>query len=271
MLTPINAWLCTIGFSMHTHELLLRQRQSLIVQRLKSADRVIATELAEEFSVSEDTIRRDLREMAAAGLCERVYGGALPVSAKPTGLAERIKAEPGRKMSVARVAISVLERGMLVFLDAGSTNLAIAKCIPSGLDLTIATNSPSIANELFDAPDVELIMIGGRVDRKVGAAIGGVATREAAGLRPDLCILGACALDRAAGITAFDVEDAEFKRAIAQRSQKVLVAVLNEKLGTAAAYSVLPIGECDYLAVEADFDPEMAAAFATGKTKIIRA
>ena len=160
---------------------------------------------------------------------------------------------------------------MLVFLDAGSTNLAIAKCIPAGLELTIATNAPSIANELFDLPNVELIMIGGRVDRKVGAAIGSVALQAASGLRPDLCILGACGLDKDAGITAFDIEDAEFKQAIALRSRKVLVAVLNEKLGTAAAYSVLPIGGCDYLAVEADFDPEMAAIFETGKTRIVRA
>ena len=65
---------------MLTNELLLRQRQSLIAQRLEVADRVIAADLAAEFNVSEDTIRRDLREMAAAGLCERVYGGALPVS-----------------------------------------------------------------------------------------------------------------------------------------------------------------------------------------------
>lgn len=256
---------------MLAHELLLRERQSLIVQRLKLADRVIAADLAEEFKVSEDTIRRDLREMAAAGLCERVYGGALPVSVKPANLADRMKAEPERKMKVARAAVSLIESGMLVFLDAGSTNLAIAKCIPAGLDLTIATNAPSIANELFDLPHVELIMIGGRVDRKVGAAIGSVALRAASGLQPDLCILGACGLDKDAGITAFDVEDAEFKQAIALRSRKVLAAVLNEKLGTAAAYCVLPVGGCDYLAVEADFDPEMAAVFETGKTRIVRA
>jgi DeoR/GlpR family transcriptional regulator of sugar metabolism len=256
---------------MHPTELLLRQRQSLIVQRLANADRVIAADLAEEFNVSEDTIRRDLREMAAAGLCERVYGGALPVSVKPTNLADRMKAEPERKMKVAHAAVSLIDSGMLLFLDAGSTNLAIAKCIPAGLALTIATNAPSIANELFDLPNVELIVIGGRVDRKVGAAIGSVAMREASGLRPDLCILGACGLDKDAGITAFDVEDAEFKQAIALRSRKVLVAVLNEKLGTAAAYPVLPIGGCDYLAVESDFDAETAAIFETGKTRIVRA
>jgi DeoR/GlpR family transcriptional regulator of sugar metabolism len=260
-----------IGASMLANELLLRQRQSLIVQRLKNAERVIASDLAEEFKVSEDTIRRDLREMAAAGLCERVYGGALPVSVRPTGLAERMKAEPERKMKVARAALSLFESGMLLFLDAGSTNLAIAKCIPAALDLTIATNAPSIANELFDMPNVELIMIGGRVDRKVGAAIGSVALQAASGLRPDLCMLGACGLDKEAGITAFDVEDAEFKKSVARRSLKVAAAILNDKLGTAAAYSVLPVGACDYLAVEADFDPEMTAVFETGKTRIVRA
>jgi DeoR/GlpR family transcriptional regulator of sugar metabolism len=256
---------------MSASELLLRQRQSLIVQRLESADRVIAVDLAREFNVSEDTIRRDLREMAAAGLCERVYGGALPVAAHSTSLKERIQAEPVRKMQVAQAAISVIERGMFVFVDVGSTNLAIAKSLPRNLGLTVATNSPAIAAVLADRDDIELVVIGGRVDRKVGGAIGGKAIREAEAISPDLCILGACGLDKNAGVSAFDVDDAEFKRTIALRSRLILVAILNEKIGTAATFSVLPISACDYLAVETDFDTEMAGIIESGKTKIIRA
>jgi DeoR/GlpR family transcriptional regulator of sugar metabolism len=256
---------------MSASDLLLKQRQSLIIQRLESADRVIAVDLAREFNVSEDTIRRDLREMAAAGLCERVYGGALPVAAQSTSLKERIQAAPERKMRVAQAAVSVIERGMFVFIDAGSTNLAIAKALPHNLELTVATNSPAIAAVLVDRDDIELVVIGGRVDRKVGGAIGGKAIREAEAISPDLCILGACGLDKHEGISAFDLEDAEFKRTIALRSRKILVAILNEKLGTAATFSVLPISGCDYLAVETDLDAHMVATIENGKTEIIRA
>jgi DeoR/GlpR family transcriptional regulator of sugar metabolism len=246
---------------MNTNELLLQERQSVILRKLHSDGRVLAADLAVEFRVSEDTVRRDLREMAAAGLCERVYGGALPVAPAGGSLGHRAGIARDRKQALAVAAVSQIVPGSTVFFDAGSTNLAIATALPMDLTLTAATNAPAIAAALIEKPAVNVILIGGLIDRQVSGALGAKAMRDMESLSPDLCILGACGIDLTAGVTAFGFEDAEFKRFAASRSKKVLVAATSDKFGTAAPHSVLPVAQCECLVVEQDADPAMLARY----------
>ncbi|MBX5227115.1 DeoR/GlpR transcriptional regulator [Rhizobium sp. NLR9b] len=242
-------------------DFLLRERQGVISERLRLNGRVLAAELALEFGVSEDTVRRDLREMAAAGLCERVYGGALPVSPAHGSLTQRTGFAADRKQALARAAAKQIAAGSCVFFDAGSTNLAIANALPAELELTAATNAPVIAAALIDKPAVNVIVIGGMVDRQTGGALGAKALRDMEQISPDLCILGACGIDLEAGITTFGFEDAEFKRFAASRSKKVMAAVTSEKFGTAAPHSILPVAHCECLVVEHDADPGVLAGY----------
>ncbi|KSV60919.1 MULTISPECIES: DeoR/GlpR family DNA-binding transcription regulator [unclassified Ensifer] len=251
-------------------ELLLRERKTLIQERLKANGRVLAADLAAELSVSEDTIRRDLREMAAAGLCERVYGGALPVApAAHSTLRERVAMAPERKAALARTAVGLIKPDMTVFLDAGSTNLAIAQLIEPELPVTVVTNTPLIAVALMEKPGVDLILLGGPLNRAVGAAISARAQRDVERLRPDLCFLGTCGADAAAGLTAIYFEDAEFKRLIALRSRRLVVAVTSDKLGTAAAHGVVDINDKVTLLLEADASAEHRAAFEAAGAEIL--
>ena len=119
-----------------------------------------------------------------------------------------------------------------VFIDAGSTNLAAVRAFPDDLRLSVATHDPAIAAALLAKPEVVLWLIGGRVSREVGAALGGRTLADVEALRPELALLGVCALDPAAGLAAFDPEDAEIKRALLRNSGRVAAAVLNEKLET---------------------------------------
>ena len=246
---------------MSTSELLLQERKSVISRKLQTHGRVLAAELAAEFGVSEDTVRRDLREMAAAGLCERVYGGALPVSPAGGSLTHRAGIARDRKEALAAAAVSQIASDTTVFFDAGSTNLAIAMALPMDLPLTAVTNAPSIATALIDKPLVNVILIGGLIDRQVGGALGAKAMRDMEPLAPDLCILGACGLDIAAGVTVFGFEDAEFKRFVASKSRQVLVAVTSDKFGTAAPHGVLAAADCGCLVVERDADAAMLARY----------
>lgn len=257
--------------TMAVSDLFLEQRQSLIRKRLAASGRVLAGELAREFGVSEDTIRRDLRDMAAAGLCHRVYGGALSVSPASVPLSERLKTAPERNQALAETAIRFIEAGTTVFVDAGTTNLAIVEALPHNVELTVATNAPTIAAALLDRPAVELIVVGGRIDRHVGGAIGAGAVRDAEALRPDLCMLGACGIDNRAGLTAFSYEDAEFKRFIARRSRSVLAAATGDKIATAAPYVVMPLADCAHLIVEHDADEAAVTDLAATGIDIVRA
>jgi DeoR/GlpR family transcriptional regulator of sugar metabolism len=235
------------------------ERQQIILDRLAQRGRVLAGDLAREFRTSEDTIRRDLREMAAAGKCRRVYGGALPLSPASGSLAMRQAEAPERKAALGRAAAALVRPGQVVFFDAGSTNAAIARALPAGLGVVIATNAPDIAADLVGRPGVELIVIGGRVDPRSGAALGARAMRDAREIRVDLAFLGACAIDAEAGVAAFDAEEAEFKRLIAERAKAVAAAVTTDKLGTAAPFAVAPTSRLTHLVVEADA-PESALA-----------
>ncbi|ACP27012.1 putative transcriptional regulator, DeoR family [Sinorhizobium fredii NGR234] len=250
-------------------DLLLRERKSLIQDRLRTDGRVLAADLARELNVSEDTIRRDLREMAAAGLCERVYGGALPIAPDSGSLSERAALAPERKAALALASVGFIQRDMTVFLDAGSTNLAIARAIGPDLSATIVTNTPLIAAALMEKPGLDLILIGGTLDRTVGAAVGARAQRDAELLRPDLCILGTCGADAEAGLTASHFEDAEFKRLIASRSRSVLAAVTSDKLGTAAPHAVIDIAAGSTLVLEASAPEAQIAAFTAQGARVV--
>lgn len=256
---------------MNVADLLLHERQGLILKRLQDEGRVIAASLAQELSISEDTIRRDLREMASAGLCRRVYGGALLPDTVGTPLAERLQVKPERKDAMARAAIPLFEPGMTVFVDAGSTNLAIANALPAGLKLTVITNAPTVAAALADRQEIDVIMLGGKVDRRAGAVIGARAISDAASFRPDIYVLGSCGFEASSGISASEFEEAEFKRAIAQRSKSILAAITNEKLGAAAPFAVVPVSSRDHIILEHDAEAGYARDLALAGVHVILA
>ena len=242
-------------------ELLPEQRQRLILERLTGEGRVVAQELAQRFGTSEDTIRRDLRELAAAGLCKRVYGGALPLSPASGSIVERMRAVPERKQALGPVLAGLMPAGKVVFIDAGSTNLAAVRALPPSYPLTIITNAPLVAAEAALREGVELIVIGGCVDRRSGAAVGARSLRDVADLRPDVFVLGTCALDSNCGIAAFGCEEAEFKRAVIEKSRRVIAAATTDKLGTCAPFAVAPLSALSAIVLETEASAEQIAVF----------
>ncbi len=255
-----------------TSDLFLLERQAEIRRRLGEG-RVIAADLATEFRVSEDTIRRDLRELAAEGACIRVYGGALPAPEKAPDLplADRYGANLDSKRRLAAAMSDFVEPGMTVFLDAGSTNLAAAQLLPDDLDLTVATHAPHIAAVIMDRPGIRLYMIGGKVDAKVGAAVGAQALHQLQSLRPDIAFVGACAIDGAAGVSAFDADDAAFKQLLVHQSRVKLAAAVNDKAGTVAPYPVAPVTAFDSIIVEKTLHPAKRAALDFAQAVLVNA
>ena len=235
------------------------ERQALIFAELQAKGRVLAQDLAQTFGVSEDTVRRDLREMAARGECERVYGGALLGNGQTVPLKTRMTELTDRKTVLAKTACTLLTEGTVVFIDAGSTNLAIARHISKGAGVTVVTNTPVIAAELAGRADIKLILIGGMVDPAVGAAIDATALKQLEQIRPDLCIL-ACGVTLDGGLAADIYEDAVFKRLACAASARTLVAITTEKLGLKAAFHVRDFSPLLTLVLEENADEDFAAA-----------
>lgn len=247
------------------------ERQQRILARLRSDGRVVAAELAEAFEVSEDSIRRDLRELAAQGLCKRVYGGALLPAVTVTPLKQRRTEHPLRKQSLARKAVSLVKPGQTLLIDAGTTNAAIASVLPVGAGLTVITNAPHIAQLLLDREGFEVLLIGGRVVASIGGAIGAQAVEQVKRMRADLCFPGACAIDAAHGLWGFDSEETLFKRAMIDASDETVVVATDDKLGAVAAHQVAELARVQHLVVEHSADRATRAAFAAHGVMVHRA
>jgi DeoR/GlpR family transcriptional regulator of sugar metabolism len=227
-------------------------RRDVILERLAQGQSVVAAALALEFEVSEDAIRRDLRALAAEGRCRRVYGGALPLSKAASPMAARMEEARDRKQALARKAASLLKPGQFVFLDSGSTNLALVSCLPEDFELTIATNSIDIAAAALGRSDLRLIMIGGAVDHGVGGCVDAPATLSLMQMNIDLGVIGACAVSSSNGVAAYDFSDAAFKRALMAASRTCVVLATSDKFAERAPHRIAELKDIDTFVVEHD-------------------
>lgn len=245
--------------------MLTNQRHDQIRQALTADGSVVASALAARFGVSEDTIRRDLRDLARDGACQRVYGGAVAPLAGP--ITHRSGKDAEEKAALALVAMRLLQPRQTVFIDAGSTNLAITRAIPPDLPLTIATNALAIATALAGHSHITLILLGGRFDPHSGGCSGSSTLQDIAQISADLFFLGTCGIDPVRGATAFDAAEAEVKRAMATGSAAIAVAATTRKLGTHAPFRVAPPDAIRHLIVPKTAPADLLAAFrAAGST-----
>src|ERR1700685_3130278 len=244
-------------------------RRNEIESRLLRGLPVNATALAKEFLLSEDAIRRDLRALAAEGKCKRVYGGGLPISPDGVPFEHRLLNDSKEKRALALAALTLVSEASTVFLDSGSTNLALAREMPHDRSLTIATNSISIAGALLERKNFKVIVLGGEIERETGAAIGLSAIREAERLSFDLCFLGACAVSMSLGIGAFQLADAEFKRTLIARSDRTAALVTMDKVETRAPFQVAALAVLDHIVLEGGTSEEIVSSFSNAGTTVI--
>jgi len=229
-------------------------RRDVIEARLAQGQEIVASAIAVEFDISEDAVRRDLRALAAEGKCRRVYGGALPLATPSRPLAERIGKASERKTALARVAASTVTAGELLFLDCGSTNLAITALLPGDQKLTVATNSIDIAAAIMKRGDIPLILIGGMVDPVVGGSVDASATARLDELNIDRCFVGACAVSAQSGMSVQEHGDATFKRKLIERSAINIVLATSEKFQERAPHRIGGVNDIDWLIVEDTLD-----------------
>lgn len=247
--------------------MLTRQRKELLLARLRDDGRIVAKSVSEEWELSEDTIRRDLRELAADGLLLRVHGGALPLApalpASPAmgDFAQRQHISNDTKPAIARAAAAMIQPGQVVFIDGGTTAVQLARQLPADLRCTVVTHSPSIAVELATHPLIEVILIGGRLFKHSIVSMGPEALDAIAQIRTDLYFMGVCSLHPQQGLSTGDYDEAGIKRAIANAAHKTVVLASPEKLDTASPFQVVPLARVGAIVVHADVDDALLAPY----------
>lgn len=220
--------------------MLAASRKDLLLERLRRDGRVVAKEIAAELGISEDSIRRDLRELDAAGLAVRVYGGALPASPAVADYGTRAAVAPESKRRVAQAAAALVEPGATVILDGGTTTLAMVDALPRTLRCTIITHSPTIAAALL-GHEADVFLIGGQLFKHSAVACGAAAVEAANRVSADLFFLGVTGIHPTAGLTTGDADEAAMKRTLASRAADTYVLASDEKVGAASRFTVLPL------------------------------
>jgi DeoR/GlpR family transcriptional regulator of sugar metabolism len=232
--------------------MLTSERKALLLDRLAAEGRLVAADLARELRVSEDTVRRDLRDLAAEGRLLRVHGGALPLSPTHQPLARRIGLEAETKVRLARAAAGLVRPGQVVVIDGGTTHLALVSALPGDLACTVVTHSPGVAAALDAHDRIDVILLGGRLFRHSMVAMGAATVAGYAGLRADLCFLGVTGVHPELGLTTGDAEEAALKRVMAASAAEVVVLATPDKLAAVSPWAIGPLDGLSRLVTAGD-------------------
>jgi len=250
---------------------LTRQRKQLILKKLKTDGQIIAKTVSQELGLSEDTIRRDLREMAQQGLLQRVHGGALPASPAVVDFAGREQLATAEKMAIGKAAAAIIQPGQVVILDGGTTTRSMARNLPPELRATVVTHSPTIAMELVGHPGIEVVLIGGRLFKHSVVAVGAAAIEAIRQIRADTFFLGVTGIHPEAGLTTGDLEEAHIKRALIAAAAETIVLVSSEKLNAASPYLVAPVTDATSIIVGSDVRRELTDVYENMGIAVLRA
>jgi DeoR/GlpR family transcriptional regulator of sugar metabolism len=241
--------------------MLTSQRKQYILDRLRRDGQVITKEVSEELRLSEDTIRRDLRELAHEGLLQRVHGGALPSSPAIVDFAARETLSIAGKQAIGYAAAHMIRDGQVVFVDGGTTAVQLVSQLPRGLRATVVTHSPRIAVELVQHPTVEVILIGGRLFKHSIVSVGTAALDALAHIHADVYFMGVTGVHPEVGLSTGDLEEAYMKRAISEQAAETYVLASREKLGAASQYIVAPLNTVTGLIVESGLPETLLLPF----------
>ncbi|MCG2585262.1 DeoR/GlpR family DNA-binding transcription regulator [Massilia sp. TS11] len=216
------------------------ERRQQILAALEQAGRVEVCRLASQLQVSEDTVRRDLAALAQQGFLQKTHGGAVRLAQASLPQQARQQLHGAAKQAIARAAAGLVEAHMSLFIDAGSSCLALAEALPA-VPLTVLTNSLDVAQLLGRRPGIALSVCGGRWHAQDGYLAGPQALASVQAARADLAFLGACAIHPTLGVSAQGADNAAIKAAMLAGAARSVLLADHSKFGEVAPHAVAPL------------------------------
>lgn len=248
--------------------MLKRERQEFILREVNLHNRVLTSDLSEAISVSEDTIRRDLSELADSGKIIKAHGGALSRSFHTSFQANSVYSHD-KKKCIAQKAVTLLRDGQFILSGGGTTITELAKALPATLQATFFTGSLPAAIEYIQHPSVDVIFIGDRISKNSRITVGGDAIEKINQINADICFLGINALDMEKGLTDNDWDVVQIKKAMIRSSKKVVALTIAEKLNTQQKIKVAGLEELDMIITELDSDDKLLDPFRRAGIQIL--
>jgi DeoR family fructose operon transcriptional repressor len=225
-----------------------KERKQLILKQVNIHTRLMFADLVKLIDVSEDTIRRDVNELAEDGQLIKIKGGAMS-AAYHIGDESKTYAK-NDKLVIAEKTVSLLKEDMIVLIGGGTTIREFIKKIPANLRATFITVNVLSAVELLDKPMIKTIMIGGAISAYSQMTVSGEVFEYLTNIKADLCIIGTNAIDANGGLTDSDWETIQVKKAMIKAADKVAILTISEKLNSVMQMKIADIADIDYLITE---------------------
>jgi DeoR/GlpR family transcriptional regulator of sugar metabolism len=233
--------------------MLKKERQEFILHQLNLHNKILCADLSNKMGVSDDTIRRDLQELAQEDKLIKVHGGALSKSFH-TAFDRKMVYNLEDKHIIAQKTAALVQSGMYILTSGGTSILEFAKSLDPNLNATFFTCSLNAAIEFAHHPSIEVVMIGDKVSKDSMLTTGASAVQTIESIQADLCILGINSLDTQFGLSENDWEVVQIKKAMIKASKKTICIGISEKLNSQQKIKVANLDEIDILITE--LDPE---------------
>lgn len=241
--------------------MLKEERHQIILNKLHVYRKVLSTKLSEELNVSEDTVRRDLKELESKRLLYKVHGGALSIENKIKTYDERSIFDIDKKKIIAQKAVKLIHDGQVIIMSGSTTNLQLAKIIPPKTNVTIFTYSLPIALELTHHPSIEVIFIGGKLNKGAQVTTGIDVINSISNIRADMCFMGTGGIDTVRGFTEPDWEVSHIKKTMIDVSDYVVAMSTSDKIMKVERYAAAPIHKIDTIITEKESTDPMFEGF----------
>jgi len=235
------------------------ERQQQLYDYVQQKGRVSVQHIADEFSVSLATARRDLNELAGQGKVQRVHGGAVAIRVAPPELpiVQRESQQAAEKRRIACAAAGMVNDGETIFISSGTTALEVARCLMGRTNLTVITNAIQVLNLLGSQPGLDVIVLGGMLRRSEQSLIGHITEQSLAELRADKVFFGVRAIHPLHGLTNDYLPETRTDRAILRIGRQVIVAADYTKIGRVSTAYVAPLSDVHGLVTDCQAAPEM--------------
>jgi DeoR/GlpR family transcriptional regulator of sugar metabolism len=256
-------------FNIAPDAMLKKERQTYILQQVNLHNKVLSSSLSVEISVSEDTVRRDLLELAGEGKLLKVHGGALSRSFSQVHIPNSGVYSQSQKRKIAHKAIGLINNGMFVLTTGGTTIVEMARLLPPHLRATFISGSIPAILEYMDHPNIEVILVGDRISKSSKITVGPEAIAKIKQIRADICFLGTNAIDIQTGVTDNDWEVVQLKKTMIESSQKVVCLAIAEKINTFQPIQICGLDKIDILITELDPEDPLLKPYADAGVKIL--
>ena len=228
------------------------ERRNAIIARLNMDGKVIVTDLAQEFDVTEETIRRDLEKLDKEGIAKKTYGGAVANQSLNVDLPSSVRkrANVELKQRIAEKISGMINDGDYVMLDASSTAMYVVKCIKQKKNITLITNSVEILVDLADKDDWNILSTGGTLKTGALSLVGSTAEKMIRGFHVDIAVCSSKGIDINMGITDSNEKDAGMKQAIFSSAARRVLAIDSTKFDRIAFTKVCDVGDVDVIVTD---------------------